>query len=605
MRRMNRLSLSTKLSVAELSFEPSQLRSVGHFEQASAPVTLTTATSIVDTRRSLISLVPGRITYRVWVPPEAVLTFSVGGYVPLHALPEPIQFRLLVDAGEGAETVFEETIRFEFRDHWRDQSVDLAKWSGRMIHVSFDSQPAGEHPPAEPDKRTWALWANPVLASLSWKEEEPSLVLISVDCLRASHVGVYGYERNTTPQIDSLAADGVIFGSAWSTSSWTLPSHVSMMTGMPPSVHGVVDRWKKIYSSLSYLPDILSRSGYETNGIATFTLVSQTYGFEKGFSQYRTLHERPAETIVDEALTVMSGSRGRRKFLFMHLFDAHDPYYPPERELWHRFGPRPKDMTDLLDKVDKRVPPVDQNEIQEVINLYDAEIVYLDQELGRFFDGLKELGLYDGSLIILTADHGEAFFEHGHWTHVVSLYEEVVGVPLIVKWPGNTPRGRVDRPVSLIDIFPTFLGELGIPPGPIAGFDLRRLAAGDEEILGERMIVSEITWGPLGDQGPWPPIMKFAVRSGSLKYMATFENPSGGDAVVGDLVEEELFDLAMDAAEKNDLLPEASARAAPLRRWLLDYLRSAEPHKPLPPDGEVELDEEEKERLKSLGYIGG
>ena len=355
---------------------------------------------------------------------------------------------------------------------------------------------------------------------------------------------------------------------------------------------------------MPYLPDALSRSGYETNGLVTFTLVSQAYGFERGFASYRTLHERPAETVVDEALGVMSASSGRAKFLFMHLFDAHDPYYPPRRELWERFGPRPRDMSDLLEKVDKRVPPADRDEIQQVINLYDAEIVYLDEQLGRFFDGLKELGLYDGSLIILTADHGEAFFEHGHWTHVVSLYEEVVAVPLIVKWPGNTPRGRVDRPVSVIDIPPTFLAEVGIEWGPTTGIDLRRVVDEDGAGSGDRMIVSEITWGPLGDQGPWPPIMKFAVRSGSLKYMATFEKTGGGGGSAGRLLEEELFDLAADGGEKRNLLPEASSRAAPLRRWLRDYLSDAERHGQVPPDGEVELDGEEMERLKSLGYVG-
>ena len=590
---------------ADLSFERSLLRSLGDHEEVAAPVTMKTATAITDTRRSLISLVPGRLTYRVSVPEEALLTFSLAAYATGHSDPAPIRFRLFAGTGGREETIFDETATFARRDRWVDREVDLAKWSGRTIRLSFDAEPAGEDaPPADGGDRTLALWGNPVLTNRSWKSEGPNLVLISVDCLRADHVGAYGYERDTTPNIDALAADGVVFEAATSTTSWTLPSHVSMLTGLTPSFHGVVDRWRKISSSLPYLPTLLSRSGFETNAIVAWALVSQAFGFERGFESYRTLNERPAESIVDEALEVLSRSRGRRQFLFMHLFDPHESYYPPERELWERFGPRPKDITDLLDRVEDRLPPSDPHELQQVVNLYDAEIFYMDRHLGRFFDGLRKLGLYDNSLIILTADHGEAFFEHGHWGHVVSLYEEVVRVPLIVKWPGNAKRGRVDRPASLIDIFPTMAAEAGIEAGATSGVDLRRLAEGDEEIPADRALVSEITWGPLGDHGPWPEVMKFSVRADDFKYLVTFEKPVRADALVGELLEEELFDLSVDASEKNNLLlSEDTARAQSLRRWLLAYLHDAKQRRTLSPQGGVELDESDLERLKSLGYI--
>ena len=230
-----------ELGQAELSFEPSAFPTWKGFDGPSAPVTLRTATAIVDTRRALVSVLPGRITYRVAMPSEPVLTFAVGAYLTAQTEPQPIRFRLLVDAGAGEEVVFEETTVFQFRDEWLDYEVDLAKWTGQTIRLSFDSQPATDVP-ADPAERPLALWGNPVLTSLSWRSVEPHLVLISIDCLRASHLGVYGYERNTTPHIDALAADGVVFESAWSTSSWTLPSHVSMMTGLTPSAHGVVDR---------------------------------------------------------------------------------------------------------------------------------------------------------------------------------------------------------------------------------------------------------------------------------------------------------------------------------------------------------------------------
>ena len=193
---------------------------------------------------------------------------------------------------------------------------------------------------------------------------ERTLVLISVDCLRADHVSAYGYARNTTPNIDGFGTEGVIFRNATSVSSWTLPTHMSMMTGLMPSLHGVSRKYK-LNSSVPYLPEILADNGYQTLGVVAGGYLSQRWGFERGFDVYRMLIERRASEIVDVALELARGTRSAKKFLFVHLFDAHWPYVPP-RGFRDRFDERPPDISDIMPKADAGVPPSGPEEIQQL-----------------------------------------------------------------------------------------------------------------------------------------------------------------------------------------------------------------------------------------------
>ncbi len=432
----------------------------------------------VETRYALVPPVPSRLEYAVDVPedPRLDVAFGVSSFDDAAALPAPIEFRILIDAGRGEEVVFEETVRRRFANRWSEPAIDLSRWSGKPARIVFETrfQETEFTRPDDSGESFLAAWANPVLRGMAAAPPKPDLILISIDCLRADHVGAYGYGRETTPALDALAKDGVVFEDAVSVSSWTLPTHMSMLTGVLPTEHGLRHDQKK-FPSVPYLPEMLAQNGYETIGIVSSLLLTPTFGFDEGFDRYHALVDVPAASLVDTAIREMALHDGRSRFLFLHLFDAHWPYQPPP-DLLTRFGPRPKDISDLLKKVIDRRPPSGPEEIEGLKNLYDAEIFAADRELGRLFQALKESGRYDGALIVVTADHGEGFYEHGFWQHSEVIYSEVTRVPLIVKWPGNSPVEDASAGWSISSIcFPPSSRPLrSRPPTPRKALAARR-----------------------------------------------------------------------------------------------------------------------------------
>jgi arylsulfatase A-like enzyme len=297
---------------------------------------------------------------------------------------------------------------------------------------------------------------------------------------------------------------------------------------------------------------------------------------------------------VDEALDLLRRSSGRGFFLFLHLFDPHWKYLPPE-EFVGRFGPRPADIDRLLAIVLNREPPGKPTDVGQLKNLYDGEIAYLDREVGRFFEALEQMEIFDSSLIILTADHGEAFYEHGYWQHSDVLYEETIRVPLIVKWPGDAPKGRVGQPVSLIDIFPTLVEGAGLPHENTMGSSLAGFREGDDKAA-RRRTVSETVWS-----SPDNTLMKVVLRTDDLKYIATFA--AGDDNVtIEKMIKEELYSLVSDPGELRSL--DEADHLESFRRQLRSYLEEAGAHLARSRKGDaVVMDDEVAERLRSLGYI--
>jgi arylsulfatase A-like enzyme len=325
--------------------------------------------------------------------------------------------------------------------------------------------------------------------------------------------------------------------------------------------------------------------------------VSQSYGFERGFDIYKVYDNPAAGEVVDQAIALIERAKGQNLFLFMHVLDPHWPYLPP-RDFYQRFGPRPKDISTLHDRLRRAEPPESDLEIEEIIQLYDSEIAYTDQELGRFFEELAARDIYDRSMIIITADHGEAFYEHGHWQHSRTLYEELVHIPLIVKWPGQTQRGRINTQVSQTDIFPTLIEAAGLESPHT---EARSLA----DYLGERageedgsIILSEITW-----RSPEETRMKLSFRGGGQKYVATLLGPVGNDLAVSHLLEEELYDLLNDPDEMKNLLSASSPTTEDYRQRVRDFLDRAKKIRMTRKGERIELDEELLERLKALGYV--
>ena len=298
----------------------------------------------------------------------------------------------------------------------------------------------------------------------------PSILLIMVDTLRADHLSSYGYGAGRTPNIDSLATDGVRCAHTFSQASWTRPSVATILTSLYPSSHGAVHKADMLPDRVDTVAEVLSRGGYYTAGFADNVNVSPSFNFGQGFADYRYLapdlffhanepaaqltlysglrlvrerflarrvdvhnYYQPAEVVTDTVIGWLDSPAAKQGpfFLFAHYMDPHDPYFvhPFNGEGYARVA-NPNPPASVADKYRQ---------------LYDGEIAYLDEHLGRLFADLKRRGLYDKMLIVLTGDHGEEFHEHGGWWHGTTLYDEQIHVPLILKPPAGGARGRRDR----------------------------------------------------------------------------------------------------------------------------------------------------------------
>jgi arylsulfatase A-like enzyme len=341
----------------------------------------------------------------------------------------------------------------------------------------------------------------------------PNVLLVVLDTVAASHLGSYGYDRNTSPRLDELASEGALFEQNYSAAPWTLPSHASIFTGLHPNTHrtgwerprlsdGVANVGTLAYNDYQTLAEELSLMGYDTCGVSEKAWLSAESGLSQGFESYwdysnPLLHEsflgkrvfdryrhklgmalpepfdKGGSKVVNTALAWLDGDRARDEsrpfFLFMNLNEAHDPYEPPE-EFWSMFLPEDLALEDtqppvlrsdvlLHREVLQGISEISAEQMELYQALYDAEIFYQDTLLGRLFDGLQELGVKDDTLIIITSDHGEEFGEiEGRVGHQLSLSDRLLHVPLIVRFPALVPAGRrVPSLSSTIDIFPTIL----------------------------------------------------------------------------------------------------------------------------------------------------
>ncbi|HEY7699244.1 MAG TPA: sulfatase, partial [Vicinamibacteria bacterium] len=510
-----------------------------------------------------------------------------------------VRFRLSL----GGTTLFEETIPASRQDKWLERRVALAPSNAGL---TFESRALADAP------RAVALWGNPVVESEKRTPARPRLILISIDCLRADHVGIYGYDKPTTPAIDELAKEAVVFRRASSSSSWTIPSHMSMFTGLPPLFHGVSesqDRYwagtaKKLAPSVPYLAEILAREGYETAAAVSSVAMSQVYGFERGFGVYR-LHPASAAQVVDSGLDLASRSRDREQFLFLHIIDAHWPYLPMvefreySREFLDRFPPRPRDISELTRRLSGKAETARPEDAREALALYDAAIAHVDRELGRFFRELRKLGLYENALIVVTSDHGESFHDHRSWGHGRNLYQELTHVPLIVKFPRSELTGDVLAPVGHVDFFPTLLEEAGIEAPPSEGVNLRFPAERGRDAE-SRALVMDVSW-----EDRFRRETMLSVKRENRKYVAVFPYRNGQpeDLSWTSLLREELYDLESDPLEEKNLLPGLEADLAPFREQARAYLEAAKAFRSRHRGGAIEIDEDVERSLESLGYV--
>lgn len=389
------------------------------------------------------------------------------------------------------------------------------------------------------------------------------LVLISIDTLRADRLPVYGYRAVSTPAIDRLAADGVVFERAYSHSPQTFPSHMALLSGTLPFENGVRDNVGfTVRPDVRLISEMLHDLGWATAGVVSAYVLRAELGLNRGFDFYDSQMppaapdvpmgqvQRDGTESLAVALRWMGNQKSARVFLFFHIYEPHTPYAPPER--FARYAP------------------------------YDGEIAYSDEIVGKLFAWLKDRGWYEQATIVLTSDHGEGLGDHGEQEHGLFLYDETIRVPLIVKLPSSARRGsRVTVPAQLVDLVPTILEWVGAPrPASLRGRSLAAVVGRSDATLGEPGFYAEALYGRY--HFGWSEIT--SLTDSRYRYIKA-PRP-------------ELYDLQADPRETNNLVLDRAQTASAMRGALDRLLAGATIHTPSP------VAKEDLERLQALGYVG-
>lgn len=438
------------------------------------------------------------------------------------------------------------------------------------------------------------------------------VVLISIDTARADHFGFMGSTWVRTPHLDALAAESIVFTDYMTVVPTTLASHATLFTGKYPHNHGTARNGFTVNPENDTLAEILRRAGMKTVGVAGSFALDSRFGIAQGFTHYdeefdilvgdwgADQNQRLAANVT-HAVSRYLDDNGvpERLFLFAHYFDPHRPYYAlaPFDTLYDPLGRRDLSPIPLLKSGSAFLPDEARREARRHELQYAAEISYTDEHIGRLLDELRRRGILDEALVIVTSDHGESLWEHDEeFDHGFGVYQSTMHSVFMVRLPGGASGGtRVDGTFASIDVMPTILDFLGIdPPEHIDGerVDLRKI----DKILPPRARFGEATkpWRGVETYGRWPNSMKpQCIREGRHKLVVTRYRGT-----------EELYDVASDPGELNDLLtdpsPEIESLALRLRSELDEWAASADP---LPSAFEPSQQEETMRRLRSLGYL--
>lgn len=498
------------------------------------------------------------------------------------------------------------------------------------------------------------------LINCTRKTEVPhiNVLLISIDTLRPDHLSCYGYGRDTSPTIDKLAKEGVLFENAVSSTTWTLPAHAAMFTSLPDAVHSVITTSSRLDSNRVTIQEIMKDHGYTTAAFYSCAFFDPIFGLDQGFDQYESCMTTPSvyqnedllelgskwEKLIDtpgfsnnpslraqasdlwhqmqemktkrifQARMDVTGERVTNKannwledhskekfFLFLHYFDVHYDFVPPEP--WDNyFDP---DYTGSFDgrnfiTNEDISTDMDEKDLNHIVALYDGEIAYTDYQLNRVMQTLEDLGIMDCTLIVITSDHGEEFFEHGMKGHRQNLYDTTLKIPLIFYLPRIIPSDkRIKSQVRIIDIFPTILNYVGIEErGEAIGKNLRGIIEGTDQ-----------------EKSP-PALLEILAVPGNL-FQEGLRTDNWKLIIEEDLKEQNkrllYFDLKKDAEEQSpiqmnidpEILKDTKIFTA---FYMMKQIstNAMKMEKDLPKSKEsdpLEIPEEVRDRLLSLGYI--
>ena len=497
---------------------------------------------------------------------------------------------------ERRETLFDETVDSRIDQtnrRWHDVSVDLDKWAGRKVTLRFSTTVAA--PDAPPYSHSF--WSEPQLRGETMERKSRNAVIHLIDTLRKDHLGCYGYDKDTSPTIDALAQRGALFENPVSQWPATKGSTASLLTGLYPIAHGV-HMGGKVHRQAQTLAQALAAHGYLTFAVSDNHVITSERGFGRGCDRFYSMRDRhgseipsqtPAPLIVDTVRECLEAARGHPFFLYVHSVYPHGHFWAPA-EFREKFT---RDYHGIVDG-DLETYRDSQNDLTEtdfeqIHALYDAEIRYADALTEDILAALTSARVRDETLLVLTADHGEEFMDHGGWGHCHTLFAELLNVPLIIEGLSLPSSRRIPETVRLIDVAPTVLDILGLPGMNCHGESLLPLVRGEDE-----------DWRVAVSEGGVPDKLGISIRGRRYKYVRTQEVKVKA-WTTGMRDGEFLFDLADDPAEQNNLLESKPELVEQMKTNVTRYydqyrLWFGEP-------SGSKLSEEEIRELKAVGYL--
>ncbi|HLA40962.1 MAG TPA: sulfatase-like hydrolase/transferase [Candidatus Glassbacteria bacterium] len=439
----------------------------------------------------------------------------------------------------------------------------------------------------------------------------PNVLLIVLDAARADRFSCYGYKRPTTPNLDRLAGDGVRYTRAVSTSSWTLPAHASLFTGLLPDEHGCRNRHAWLIDRFPTLAELLKQRGFRTGCFTNNPIIDQFHNLTRGFDRVERIwadsayvsEARPHNTERTNALLreFVSASDDRPFFAFVNYMDVHQPYDCPEPYRSTYLAPG-QEISARVDSACRYAETLNAGALKlsgqeqaALGDIYDGCLRYLDARLGELFAALREAGVYDNTLLIVTSDHGELFGEYGHYGHGTLLNRPLVHIPLIVRFPGLFPASGVkEELVSITDIFPSLAALFGLEGAAPTGGPLRNIFA---ERIQDAPCCSDFFLG--------------RVPAEQMKHHYDTQSvwtPSDKQYILRGVEAVEYFDLNLDFAEQHNLCPGQATRkevAAVIEKSWASHLTFAESEVDLQvPAASVAVDPQLERAMRALGYLG-
>lgn len=526
-------------------------------------------------------------TRHVPIPPDAELSvgLAIAGFAE-EAGAGPTEFTITAAWEGGQKELLRETLPAREGGRWHDRRVDLSDLGDREVTFTFTSITTGSGEIPE-SSVAFPVWGAPQILASRPRGERRNVVLISLDTVRADFLGAEYNGTPISPWFDRLSEDGARFTQAVSTYPSTSASHMSLFTALYPARHKVRFATHHLDQGIKTLPQLLAKAGYETAAVTENAMILAGSGFARGFDSYRE-HKGSLKVTGSVDKTFADGVAwlerhpGELFFLFLHTYEAHSPYAPKPEAL----AAIPATDTSKLDKHDARW--------EETRRAYAAEVHYTDGALRRLFSELERLDVLEDTLVVVTADHGDEFGEHGRLGHAKSVYDEVLRVPLLFWDPGNVPAGRVvEEQVSLVDVTPTILDLVGLaPPSRVPG----------------RSLVPVLAGGPLeGNE------VRFAEGNHKGVRMVTARTSTTKWIWLDDGSEMQAFDLTKDPGEQAPLAyPELLAEG---QAFIDAYLAqdfeeggseasdAREGEDGAPQQEERVLDEATRQKLEALGYL--